>query len=479
MKTNVTKGTFYLTIASIIFMLSGYIINIWLGRFLGPNLYGTFGIIISLVTVINLTQTAGLPQAVSKYVAADTKKSEAIYKTGFLLQIISTVVVALLFFLFSGVLARILKDPGLTSYLQLAACIFPLYGMFALLTGYYNGHHQFGKQALLHIAYSLIKIVMIIALTIFFGLYGVILGFILSPLIALLVQFHLPKKKKTAYPYKKLILFSLPLIAVAIFANLLQSIDLFFVKALLHSDKNAGFYTANQNIAEIPFYALTALSSVLFPSISRHISQNAHSKTKILIAKALRFCLLILIPSVMLIATTSLPLLSFLFSSAYESGAQSLTILVIGSGFFTIFVLLTTIISSAGSPIKSAVLTGLGVILNCILCVVLIPPFGLNGAAFATTISSANMMFAAAIIVYQKFNILFSFKSVIKIVIATIIVTFLAKVVTIPVLYLPLLYIGLFILYLTLLFFMKEINKEDIAVFKILLPSKIANKKII
>lgn len=476
MKSNLAKGTLYLSLASGVFLISGYVINVWLGRYLGPETYGIFGIIISLVTVINLTQTAGLPQAVSKYVSSYPEKSEAIYKTGLSLQIISTSLVSLLFFIFSGTLAYLLKDPTLTPYLQLAAVIFPFYGLFALLTGYYNGLHQFGKQAYIHIIYSIVKIITIVVLAFFFNLYGVVLGFILSPLISLLAKFHLPQKTEIWFPYKKLILFSLPLIAVAICTNLLQSIDLFFIKALLHSDKITGFYTANQNIAEIPFFALTALSSVLFPSISRHISQNQHDQAKNLITKALRFCLIILMPSVFIISATSGEILSFLFSSAYAPGAQSLSILVIGSGFFTLFIMLTTIISSSGSPKKSAVLAGIGVIIASLLSPLLIPSLALNGAALATTIAAGSMMITAAGIVYRKFGVLFSLKSVTKIFIASFIIFLLAKFFVVPIILLPLLYLILFGLYCIILLFLKEITRDDVMTVRSLLPEKIRSK---
>ncbi len=473
MKSTLLKATFYLTLSSVIFMTSGYIINIWLGRHLGPSEYGVYGIIISIVTVINLTQIAGLPQAVAKYISSDIDNSEAIYRTGFLLQLISTCLVSLIFFLFSQSIANLLKDSNLTLYLQLAAFIFPIYGLFALLTGYYNGMHLFGRQAFIHIVYSVVKVITIFILAIYFHLLGVIIGFIISPIIAMLSGFHMPRSDSTYFPFKKLLLFSLPLICVAIFSNLLQSIDLFFVKAIMHSDKYAGFYTANQNIAEIPFYALTALSSILLPSISRSVSQNLHEQTRSLISKSLRFGILILTPGVILISATSFKILAFLFSSEYSPGATSLSILVIGSGFFTLFTLLSTIISSAGFPHKSAILAGIGVLITSFLCMLLIPHFGLNGAALATTIAGGFMMIASAVIVYRKFNVLFSIKSVIKIFLSSIVIFFLAKIINVPTFFLPMLYIALFIIYLYLLSAMREITHNDIELVKSLLPSKI------
>ena len=76
--TSLSKGAFYLTFSTIIFVLSGYLINVILGRQLGPSSYGIYGIIITLMTTINLTQVSGLPQAVAKYIAEEELESEEI-----------------------------------------------------------------------------------------------------------------------------------------------------------------------------------------------------------------------------------------------------------------------------------------------------------------------------------------------------------------------------------------------------------------
>jgi stage V sporulation protein B len=470
MKTHVAKGTIYLTGSSILFLLSGYVINILLGRFLGPTIYGVYGIIISLITVINLMQTSGLPQAVSNYISANEKNAEAIYKTGFFIQIISTISVSLLFIIFSNMIATVLKDPSLTSYLRLAAGIFPCYGLFALLSGYYNGLHFFKYQAVLHSIYSLLKIGTILFFARLFGLYGVILGFIISPLIAIFFGLHNPKKTAQIFPYKKLLAFSLPLIALAIFSNLLQSIDLFFIKAILKNNTLAGYYTANQNIAEIPFYISTALSTVLFPSIAKHTNQNMQDDARNLISTALRFATMIIIPGVIVIAATSFQILSFLFSPSFVAGAGALSILAIGSGFFTLFSLLSSIISGSGSPGKPMILAALGLLLSCVLCSALIKPFGIIGAALSTTIASGIIMFIAAIFVYRRFSILFSFISLFKISVASFIIFLLIKLFNFPTIFLPFFYILLFVVYSSILIVCKEITKKDLLYILSILP---------
>ena len=70
-KQNVTHGTIYLMFAQAAFVASGYAIHIGLARLLGPSDYGIYAVVISLMTMVNLILTTGIPQAVSKYVAHD------------------------------------------------------------------------------------------------------------------------------------------------------------------------------------------------------------------------------------------------------------------------------------------------------------------------------------------------------------------------------------------------------------------------
>jgi stage V sporulation protein B len=476
MNSTLARGTVYITISTIVFVFSSYLINIILGRVLGPAGYGIYGVIITLMTTINLTQTSGLPLAVSKFIASDEKNADSILKSGLILQIISTLIASLLFLALTEPLAHLLKDESLAPYIQLSAAVFPLYGIYSIYMNYYNGLHKFRTQALMNIVYSIAKLVSVLMLVYFFHVYGAIVGFIISPFIALLFWTHIPKGVRQHFSYKKLIFFSLPLIGLAIFSTLLQSIDLLFTKALLHSNTSTGFYTAGQNISKIPFYCVTALASVLFPSISRSISEKSEDKTKNLIVKSIRFTLLILLPIILMIAVTSTQLMDLFYSSAYESGAAALSILIIGIGFFTIFTILTTIISSSGSPYKAFWLSGIGVLLTSFLCYILIPLKGIEGAATATTISTFLITILSAIIVYKQFKVLVNLKSTVKIFFAALIISGIAKFIVLPVLLLPLLYIVLVFLYVFILFILKEISEEDIKLVKSLLPNWLMKK---
>jgi stage V sporulation protein B len=475
-KTSLGHGTLYITISTLIFVGSGYVINIILGRYLGPASYGIYGIITTLMTIINLTQTSGLPLAVAKYIAEDESKSDAVLKSGLILQIISTFSASIIFYFFAAPISLFLKDESLIPYIQAVAGVFPLYGIYSIYLNYYNGQHFFRKQSIISTAYAIAKLFTVIGFVYLFNLYGAIIGFIISPLIAILFGLHIPKGIKHNFSYKKLIFFSLPLIVSAIFITLLQSVNLFFIKSLLQSNVDTGYYTANQNIASIPFFGITALASVLFPSISKSVSLKLYEQTKNLIRKSLRFSLMIIAPSVLIISATSHQILSFIYSSAYSEGTESLSILVIANGFFTFYIVLSSILSSSGSPTIPAIISIVGLLINTLLCYLLIPIAGITGAAISTAIATLATMIISSIVVYIKFKTFFSYKSIFNILFASAIVFIIAKLVFFPVILLPLIYIILFSIYILILHLLKEIKPDDIKTAKSMLPNWVIAK---
>ena len=464
-----TKGALYIAISSMVFILSGYIINVWLGRLLGPVYYGDYGVIISLMTVINLIQTAGLPQAVSKYIAQDEEKSEAILRSGLYLQIVSTALITVVYFFLASPIAMILKDLTLVPYIRVSALIFPVYGIYSLYVGYFNGKHMFGKQALLNTVYSLSKLLAIIYLVNIFHLFGALIGFILAPLIALSAGFHIPGKDRQHYPYKKLIYFSLPLIGFAFFSTLFQSLDLLFLKSLVSSGTAPGFYTAAGNISRISLFGMSAFSAVLFPSISRSVGQNNHERTRSLISRALRFVLIILVPVSLLISALSRPIIELLYGKTYFPAASALSILAIGMGFITLFMIMGSILNGAGKPKISLLISIFAIFVVSLFCLILVPRMAIAGAALATSLGGLFALAAGAYFVFYYFRPSFALISIIRILAASFAVYFLAGSIYVPPSMLPLYFPALISLYCLLLFLLGEITKDDWKIFRSLL----------
>lgn len=467
-------GGIYLTLSSLVFIISSYLVNIWLGRTLGPVDYGVYGIIISLMTAVNIIQTSGLPQSTSRLIASGKAEADAVLSASLRIQIVSTLVLSTLFILAARPLALLLHDPSLIPYIRATSLILPFYSIFALYTGYYNGLHDFRRQAFINIVYSLAKLLSVVGLVYVFHLYGAIAGFVLAPLIALLFGFHWPHEHAdTSSLYKPIILFSLPLIGFAILSTLQISIDLFFVKSLIPSSDSAGLYTASQNVARIPFYALGAFALMLFPTVSRSITTELASETSLKIRETLRYLLLLLIPGTVLIASTSRELLGLLYSSAYIPSSASLSILVVGLASLTIFGLLANVINGAGRPGVSMSIAGVGVIVTIISAYILVPRLALTGAALATTLGGVASLLMSLYVVNTRFTKYIDWSSVLKITLASAVMYLGERFLDFSGGLLLMEYILLGFVYIGVLFIFREIRSSDLLSLRGLIPKNI------
>jgi O-antigen/teichoic acid export membrane protein len=472
--SNTIRGAIYLTLSAFLFMLSGYIANIWLGRHFGPKIYGQYGVVIALLSLVNIMQSAGLPQALAKFTSENPSKKDSILKSSLIIQIISTCILTILFYLLSPILAKLLNDESLTKYLQLSALVFPIYGIYSVYVGYYNGIHKFGKQATLNSIYASVKVVSIIVFSIFFYINGALIAFIIAPLIALFFGIHIPSNVNKVFPFTKLIRFSIPIIIFSVFTTLFLSLDLFFVKSMMSSQStNAGYYIAAQNIALIIYFCTSAASSVILPSISRKLSLGQNGIASLLINNSLKYTILILAPSVALMAATSTQLINTIYSSRYSTSASSLQILLVAYIFLAVFVLFANVLNGASKPYKAVMSAIPGLIIQSLLCIYLIPRFGLNGAAIATLIGASISVLIIGLYIKQLLNLHYPIKIIVKIIILSIVIYILSIWLNPSLLALPFMYIIIACIYIYTLIITNTINYDEKMLIKNLIPERI------
>jgi len=414
MKQSLRHGTIYLIAAQISFVLSGYATHIGLGRFLGPADYGIYAVVISLMTMVNLILSTGIPQAVSKYVAHQDGNELHVKKTAQNMQLTFSLVLFLIYYYFADQLAIMLNDPGLAPYLRLSSLIVPAYALQALYIGYFNGLKEYGKQSLMVILYSVFKVVLILGFAVTsYALYGAITGFVISSIAVLVLgfffvrstdkKFQSSSNKNSLISARTILDFATPIIFYSVATNLIMSFDLFFVKAYL-TDMDVGIYSAVSTISKVPFYIIAGIYGALFPAISSMSVHNDRSQMTMHIIRSVKYSMLILVPSTLFVVLFSKQVLSILFSEQYSAGSTSLGVLTIGMGFFGLFSLFTTVINGIGQPRVSMFMSLIVLLIDIILNQLLIPIYGVVGAAMATCVSCLLGLVISFLYVYRKYN---------------------------------------------------------------------------
>ncbi len=471
MARKMAKGTVWLMGAQISFLLGGYIIHFGLGRMLGPADYGTFGIILSLFAIVRIFLQGGVPQAVTKYVS----EGRSVYwakKNAYIIQSIVVILCFIVIFVFAPYIASLLGDISLSHYIRLMSLMIPINGIYQIYLSIINGKKLFLKVASIKIIYSFLRPVMVFAFVLLgFAVFGALSGLIIAVLFALLFSLFVMRKiedKSTKIPIglKEMFWFFLPLVVLSVMITSIRSLDMLFVKSLMREGRFVGYYTSAWAVSALPITVFTAISFTILPSVSSSIAKNNLDLTRSYIRNAIRYTTMILLPITLLVVANPGKLLAFFYTQEYKLGGGALRILIMGMLFFTIFFMFNTTIIAMGKPkIPMAIVLFL-LPIDIILNYIFIPIYGLEGAAFTTTLISFIGMCVTACYLFKKIGGIVDSISCLRLLAASAFIFTIAIFITTSGWFLIIIYVVLLLGYIGLLWILKEIKEDDIRLLK-------------
>lgn len=489
--SNIAKSALWVTISEIIFNLSGFIIHSILGRVLGPSDYGRYGIVITLTTMVIVLIGNGVPTAMAKYISeyfeTNPQMVQKIKRQAVLLQVAIIGAITIIFYLSSGLIAKILGDPTLAPLFRFSTLIIPTFAGASFYFSYYTGLHRFNTQATLKTIRSVFRIGFVVGLALIFGLKGSIAGYIVAPFSVFVIAFLIdrfkinpelkakPEMTGTShldFAWQKLFSYAWQVVAFFLAYELLISIDLYLVKALLKDDALTGVYNASLTVGRIPYYIFYAMTVFLLPMVSKASRNNDFTNAKSIIDNALRIMLILLTPMVILMSAYAQEILQLLYGKKYLSGAAPMAVLVYGVGFLTIFYVLSFALNGAGKTKTAMIASAIGVVINTTLNYFFILKYGILGSAYATTITSLIIMLVMLWIIKRDFNSGIRLAEFFKVAAAGAL-TFGATLIF-PVgkyLFIPTSLI-IFGLYLALLYLFKGVTQEDLSYFESLIKKR-------
>jgi O-antigen/teichoic acid export membrane protein len=129
-KKTLTFSFFLLLFAEFIYNISGYVIQIGLGRILTTEEFGRFSLVTSVVTLITLLASRGIPTAMMKKISEnknDFALVQAIKKVSAKLQFYLIFLLTIIFYFSAPLLAKFYGDTSLTPLFQFNALVIPAF----------------------------------------------------------------------------------------------------------------------------------------------------------------------------------------------------------------------------------------------------------------------------------------------------------------------------------------------------------------
>ena len=465
------RGTVFITLAKIWFMISGYGIHFVLARLLGPEQYGIYQVVTGIVSIINAVVVTGTYQTVSKHISPEPFKAGSIKAKSLRLQALIGGGIALGFFLLAPVVARLLNDVRLTPFLRIAALITLSYSFYAVYTGYFNGLKRFLAQATLDITYSTFKLTFVVLFVwLGFGVAGGVGGFVLAAASVLAVSAIAGRggEKNGTVGTRELLAFQANLIFFTLVFNLLQKVDLILIKSMSSpvaeiASTNAGYYGAAINLANLTYQIIISVTFVIFPLISASTFESDQEKTRSYISNTLRYSLMIMALVSTLFAANANEVISVVYKSEFLAASPALSVVSYGMLLFGALYVVTTVISASGRPSVSLRLGLLSLVVSIVLNALLIPSYGIVGAAIGTSVAMFAGVTAGVVYLVRRFGPIVPMASVFRIGLCAGVVAVLSLLYSSQSRLMTVAQLGvLSLVYIAGLLFSRELSRDDL-----------------
>ncbi len=384
-------------IASIINMLLVFVISIILARHLGAYDLGVYRLTYTFYGVATMVGALGIAVAVIKFVAEykdDEVNLNKIVSSAIITSLIAGVIMSLIIYLLSQTVADLFRTPEMKSQLMLLSPVFPFILVNSILYGTLNGLRKMKRYA---IALILQQVLMTVSTVILiyrdFGVSGAIISIVISSIVmsAYLIYscrgyFHLILDGYLETT-KKLLTFGSQMFG----ANLINMINLQADVAFLGyflTATNVGYYSAATGLSKFFLVVPQAIQTVSYPATSEYWTQKDIPGLQKMLDKSLRYSALALMPAGLAIGFFAEDIVSRIYGQGFQQSALPLQILLLGTVVFG--VACTSIggsLAGINRPDLSLKAAGISAGANVILNIVLIPKFGIAGAAIATCTS--------------------------------------------------------------------------------------------
>lgn len=487
----IAKTSVFIFITILLSKILFYFYRIVIARNFGPAVYGTFSLALIIFSFAVTISLLGFHEGILRFIPLyrGTKKINNIRYifrfSVFILTLSSLLFGLILFFSSEFISINIFHEPNLVIFLKILAIAMPFYMIGSVFLCLIRGFEKIKAHSFISEFFQILVKLISLILLIFFGLKvnSVAISYFIGILIVFFVaylycRYKLPeifkkyflKKEAKKQIRRKFLLYSIPLFFSIILYDLFGYMDSLVI-GLIKDSSSVGIYNAAFPIASLMAFVPSLFLQILFPMIIRKFSEKKFELVRELSKQVQKWILIINLPFFSLMFLFSGAFINLLFGSQYMAAEQALRILSVGFLFYSMTNILGNLILVVG---KSKILLINIIILsvfNLILNILLIPKYGINGAAFSTAISYITLNIILFFQVKHYVNIIpirrKMFQILISVAIPSIILFYVRQFFPINLISVILLTSFFILLYILLILITRSLDRNDFEILKI------------
>ena len=374
-----------------------YMFSIIMARFLGAQMLGLYSLGNAITRIAEILALLGLDNGVLRFVSRDTEDKvnvdRSIY-TSLKIGLMSSILIAVLLFLSAEkIVNEILNED---SFLITVIKVFAISLPFTVLTLI----SSFATQAFKILKYKIFvnqivnPLTLLIAFVTSYFLLGIELSILLPTVVSSIIGLMFILKFLTNFSSislskiigttvdKDILKFSVPLMFVSAIGIIMHWIDIIML-GILSNATEVGMYHPIERTAGLVRMILFAFAGIFAPIFSEHYFKKNKNGMKESYQSSSKYILAFSFPIFIFLFIFSEPML-LVFGTEFQN-YFALKVLLLGIFIQTIFGLGSSTLTMSGYTKFNLLNVSIALVLNIISNSILIPLYGLTGAALATS----------------------------------------------------------------------------------------------
>lgn len=386
----IAKNTAVLVIANLISMVIGFLINIYMARYLSEDSFGMIFAAINLATLFTLFTDLG----VSTFLTIQLSRNNELLKPYLNNALAIKLGLAVLAFL--GIISVAFLTPY-TGTKLIVVFIIGLYIVITAISQIFQSIFQ-AAQSMEHIAITqLLNPVILLAGTIYviasgmdvvaFALVYLTSGIVILAynLTVVVLFYHRPLPAFDTKLWKMLILGGLPLSLSAIFSFIYFRIDVQLIDFIL-GDVAVGNYGAAFKVIDAVVCIPAMYTMAILPVISYYFHKNSPD-LQVLLEKSLKYLLILGIPISIGGVLCADKIIYLMYLDKYADSVPVLQGLSLGMLIMFINYMGTTVLTATNLQKTFMVINAFSAVINIFLNLMVIPVYGIAGSAYTMVLT--------------------------------------------------------------------------------------------
>lgn len=410
------QGAFVLSLAGILSKILSAVYRVPFQNIVGDVGFYIFQQVYPMIGISVMLATSGFPVIISKllndYGSANRAK---ILRVSMLFLSAVGLGFFLLLFAGAGAIAGFMGDLDLAGVIRAVSFSYLLLPFVSLLRGYFQGSERMLPTALSQIGEQTLRVGAILVLTWWlvksgFSLYDAGAGAAFGSLVGGLASFFIlavfwakREKKATAVRIeagtgdilKQLCLYSVTICTAGLMLILIQLVDALHLYSLLagqgmgelQAKHTKGVYDRGQPLLQLGTVFAASIATALVPSLTKAKKKGETAVLEEKIRYSLKMSFVIGTGAAAGLICILEPVNVMLFKNS--DGTAALQIFSASILFASLAMTMTAVLQGLGNTCLPAVFVCCGILVKAVLNELLIPGFGISGAAFATMMSFA------------------------------------------------------------------------------------------